>query len=558
MMAHIIVGLLLICSSLNFYCYGNLDFNKYPICKKPEWFQCDNDERAFTCNGKEDIDRLDKDYCNFISTPAQMSTPDSSTYIAAVVEYHSKYAIDRNETLKKNSDAYVKYIKTARAYNADIIVFPENGLTTSNYSKREEMQNLTIIIPAASFNYTPCTDSNIEVSEVLKKISCAARKNKIYVVINIAEKLPCTGDICPKDKMLYYNSNVVFDRTGKIIARYRKTNVFEDGRFNVMLEPEIVIFDTDFGVKFGTFTCFDILFYEPALQLTRVHQVTDIVFPTAWISVTPFLTTVQTQAGWSFSEDVNLLTSGYNDLDFGHTGSGIYLGCKGIGKAIISETKCDEILVFEVPKKKGKFNKDHHNHSKDYDHKVYSHKKKYIQKKLWKKQFASPMADNDTIFLKHDNLNAFEIFPLEGNVTNNICKNDFCCDFKVEFVTIDPSTKYYLVVFSGIHLYATIEAGIRTCGIIQCLNNSVSSCGSVHESKTVFSKIEIDTTFYDYKNILIMPSTLRSDLLPLSENWTYNERAHDDHVHVNMLLSNNTNNLTTFGIYSRYFNKNNV
>lgn len=35
---------------------------------------------------------------------------------------------------------------------------------------------------------------------------------------------------------------------------------------------------------------------------------------------------VQTQAGWSFSEDVNFLASGYNDPASGSTGSGIYLG----------------------------------------------------------------------------------------------------------------------------------------------------------------------------------------------------------------------------------------
>lgn len=113
--------------------------------------------------------------------------------------------------------------------------------------------------------------------------------------------------------------------------------------------PEIVSFDTDFGVKFGTFICFDILFSEPAIQLTRVHQVTDIVYPTAWFSEVPFLTgkqnvmksfppfhqnililliilAIQTQAGWSFAEDVNLLAAGYNRPSFGNAGSGIYLG----------------------------------------------------------------------------------------------------------------------------------------------------------------------------------------------------------------------------------------
>jgi len=57
--------------------------------------------------------------------------------------------------------------------------------------------------------------------QTLKKISCAARDNNIYVVINIAEKAPCYDVPCPRDKVFYYNSNVVFDRTGKIIARLK-------------------------------------------------------------------------------------------------------------------------------------------------------------------------------------------------------------------------------------------------------------------------------------------------------------------------------------------------
>lgn len=39
-----------------------------------------------------------------------------------------------------------------------------------------------------------------------------------------------------------------------------------------------------------------------------------------------FILAVQTQAGWSFAEDVNLLASGYNRPDVGSAGSGIYLG----------------------------------------------------------------------------------------------------------------------------------------------------------------------------------------------------------------------------------------
>lgn len=54
--------------------------------------------------------------------------------------------------------------------------------------------------------------------------------------------------------------------------------------------PEIVTFHTDFGIEFGTFICFDVLFKEPALTLTRSMRVTDVVFPAAWFSEIPFLT----------------------------------------------------------------------------------------------------------------------------------------------------------------------------------------------------------------------------------------------------------------------------
>ena len=55
--------------------------------------------------------------------------------------------------------------------------------------------------------------------QTLKSISCAAKANEIYVVINIAEKVPCESAECRNDKVLYYNTNVVFDRTGKVIAK---------------------------------------------------------------------------------------------------------------------------------------------------------------------------------------------------------------------------------------------------------------------------------------------------------------------------------------------------
>ncbi|XP_011165376.2 vanin-like protein 1 [Solenopsis invicta] len=474
----------------------------------------------------------------------QRSIPSDSTYKAAVVEYPPQYFTNGTETLKVNSDAYVRIITAAASDNADIIVMPEDGLTTFTFPERAEMENWTTIIPSASDNYTPCTQDTMEVSETLKKISCAARNNEIYVVLNIAEKEACIAEPCPNDKVFYYNSNVVFDRTGKIIARYRKTNLFGEYQFNVKVVPEVVTFDTDFGVKFGTFICFDILFNEPALNLTRDLQVTDIVYPTAWFSTLPFLTAVQTQAGWSFAEDVNLLASNFNKPRYSMGGSGIYLGRNGIGTSIMPTTTHEELLIYEVPKIT---RTSHHDPSEDQED---------ANSKLRKKR----ENDDDTttledkIFLLTNNFSYFKSIALEGNTTETVCQNDFCCDFKVEVANIDPKTKYCLIVCSGSHPFTPdVDGGARACGLTQCGTDVISSHFSANRSETVFSHIEIAATFHDYKNNLIMPSTLNSDILPL-KNWVFNEHAHNDDLHVNMTIQNNNiNNLVTFGIMSRNF-----
>jgi len=49
----------------------------------------------------------------------------------------------------------------------------------------------------------------------VKKLSCSAKENQIYLVVNLLEKYEdsLSGDI------LLYNTDVVFDREGEIIAR---------------------------------------------------------------------------------------------------------------------------------------------------------------------------------------------------------------------------------------------------------------------------------------------------------------------------------------------------
>ena len=54
--------------------------------------------------------------------------------------------------------------------------------------------------------------------------------------------------------------------------------------------PDFTTFRADFGVEFGLLTCFDIMFYEPALTLHYERGIRDFIFPTAWVDELPFLT----------------------------------------------------------------------------------------------------------------------------------------------------------------------------------------------------------------------------------------------------------------------------
>lgn len=72
--------------------------------------------------------------------------------------------------------------------------------------------------------------------------------------------------------------------------RYAKYNLFDEVNVDRPDSPEYSFFTSDFGVRFSSFVCFDILFADPPLRLIHEYNVTNFIFTTHWFSELPFLT----------------------------------------------------------------------------------------------------------------------------------------------------------------------------------------------------------------------------------------------------------------------------
>ena len=202
-------------------------------------------------------------------------------YIAAVVEYSPLH--DTSWTpymiLLKNLHQYELIIAKAADSEVDIIVFPEYGLTTLHLPEsRKEAELYLQEIPDPLLQEVSCNKPSA--SWLINKLSCIAKKHKMYVSVNLGEKLSCSleSTLCPRDGRHHYNTNIVFSRRGELIARYRKSHLYNEPMFESLLNPEFVSFTTDFGVTFGIIVCFDIMFHDPLLTVISKLNISTVIF----------------------------------------------------------------------------------------------------------------------------------------------------------------------------------------------------------------------------------------------------------------------------------------
>ena len=283
----------------------------------------------------------------------------SATYKAAVVEFYPDQFHSPNVRIQNNLKGFELALDALRrAGGANIVVFPEDAILGEAYFSREQIAPYLEAIPEVTptSHINPCTDSaTFKDRPILQKLSCLAKQYGIVLVANMGDVQPCTSESCPKDQKHYFNTNVVFETDGTLVAKYHKVNLYaEEAKiFNpgVYSNTTCVSFDTSFGVAFGTFTCYDLLFHEPANCLLS-KGIQNFVLPTAWGSSYPFYMSVAVQQGWSRKHGVNFLAANQHFKITYSTGSGIYTN--GVARHYMISgdtwpTATGQVLIADLP-----------------------------------------------------------------------------------------------------------------------------------------------------------------------------------------------------------------
>uniref|UniRef100_A0A1B6F3X2 CN hydrolase domain-containing protein n=1 Tax=Cuerna arida TaxID=1464854 RepID=A0A1B6F3X2_9HEMI len=528
-------------------------------------------------------------------------------YTAAVVEYHAPAEpnLPADEVLLNNAKVFVDYMNNASAQQVDLIVFPEGGL------HGHESRNKFIEVPSPSDEIVPC-DHNATYHPALVLLSCSSRHSRMYVVVNLSEKFYNSTNGTE-----YYNTNVAFDRNGTVVGRYRKFNPYGES-VNKPPLPDHHYFETDFGVRFGMFTCFDIEFLEPAIVMARQFGIRHFIFPLCWISELPFLTALQMQWGWAYSLDVVLLAAGCNNPQSGGSGTGIYVGKEGALETFQTNAVTSKMLIRQVPVNvtKGTNYSSASTVYLDTSQRYFTDSPEIIEVHLSDKVASgdtSTLAQtNSTLEMLKDYLDVYETFPLvptpappgpSGSVNisttwdKTLCQNGLCCRLQLQmtntFSTSPPTEMnrgddfsrypYRLVMFDGVRWYGggIATGGVQVCGIVSCVNDSISSCGLraddssrrvqtigssdsygiLYKTATVFESIII-TPIFSYNSTLIFPDifvTGNGDnygSLVSSKSFSFiTSEPYDGFVLNSLHIEGPILNLITAAVYSRQFDR---
>ncbi|XP_074051867.1 biotinidase [Macrotis lagotis] len=411
-------------------------------------------------------------------------------YVAAIYEHPSLLSpdptalTDREAALglmNQNLDLYEKQVVAAAKEGVQIIVFPEDGIHGFNFTRDSIYPYLDFLPSVQAGKWNPCLEpQKFHDTEVFQRLSCMAIKGQMYLVANMGTKQPCNSSDphCPSDGRFQFNTNIVFSDNGTLVASYRKQNLYFEYAFDTPFEVDHSTFDTPFAGKFGIFTCFDILFFEPAVSLVRNYGVKHIVFPAAWMNQLPLLAGIGIQQAFAVAFNVSVLAANNHHPSLGMTGSGIHTPWKSFwyhnmespeGKLIIAQISKNpsDVGLLEngtsrIHESYRKLSSENPNCENDPD--------AHCNKSPKWSQNMPPSFHSEMMY---DNFTLVPVWKNQGSL--QVCANSLCCylDYQRHILSSDF---YALGVFDDLHtVHGTYY--VQACALVKCGGPEFETCG---------------------------------------------------------------------------------
>lgn len=481
--------------------------------------------RGFACIKSADVKLPETDL--MVKTER---TFGAAVYEHAVIQpWNILFPTSRAHALKnmmKNLDIYQQEVEKAAAEGADIIVFPEDGIYGMILTRIALRPYLEYIPDPKRERWCPCDDPmRYRNSDVQRFLSCLARKNSIYVVANFGDLQPCDtfSDImCPTDGYFQYNTDIVYDKQGTLVAKYHKEHLFYEFQFDKPKSTEFVYFDTPFG-RFGIFTCFDILFHDPAITLIEKYNVTNIVFPTAWMDALPLLAAIQFHSAFAVGIGVNFLSANIHRPSNRFQGSGIYTPDGALSYYYDEMSKDGKLLMSQLNVLESKTRV----------------KLKGISETGTNTLFFNSYTNQKNEFQAYVFHDLFTFVALSSTTTTiNVCQQSFCCHLKYEYAELNSSEYFAFGAFSGLHTYQG-KYYLEVCVLLKCASNTPHSCGSV--TKESFTKFQLVNIQGNFSTDFVFPEILliSNNTLALANPgfWRYEKNSLTFHSDMWPLLS---------------------
>eukprot|EP01126_Amoeba_proteus_P053594 TRINITY_DN6538_c0_g2_i2.p1 TRINITY_DN6538_c0_g2~~TRINITY_DN6538_c0_g2_i2.p1 ORF type:complete len:451 (-),score=74.37 TRINITY_DN6538_c0_g2_i2:82-1434(-) len=433
------------------------------------------------------------------------------------------------------------FMKEAQDSNVQIIVFPEYGLYGPIFTTRYDVLPFLENIPDVGTN--PCLDwkdsSQKYEFPITYRASCMARKYGMVLVLDMGDKVMCTNQSesnkCPDSGFFQYNTQVAYDEQGKLLGKYHKRHLYYEPEFDYgQGKPQN--FTTSFGVNFGMFICFDIVFRDPPISLV-MEGISDFVFSSWWVNTPPLLTATIMQQSWSLVFGRNILASN-SGHSWSSSGSGIYHNGKALNFYYNNDPTSEhsKLLIADVEKitSTGTSNHDHFINPSDnqhhHHHPVNPHE---------------DIVSNDPHLI---NPNFKKLDTTGGNKGSlELSLPSVTCWLNYSISPKSNSNQsYYFFVFSG--PFGLINATF--CALVMCAHDNMPEClfsssGGMQGDIIFGLHTVISAKFYE-KDLVIFPVTT-IEQAKLYDSWNYHVESDESHV----LKISSDERLLQFGFFGR-------